>query len=322
MDTHSADNSIPWALIVSALQGDLTSDDRLRLEVWLAQSSANQQQFKRLEQIWREGIADYPRYLEADESRAWSEMQARLDSGPAPGIGRIVRWRWVAAAAAVLLVVAGTEWWRMSRDGMVRYETAAAEVRTMSLADGTTMVLQPRTRVEVAAEFNKGSRKVILLAGKAEFIVAHRQSQPFEVVMEGAGIRDIGTSFTAYTTTDSIGVTVSEGKVAFTDKITGETRELTAGGEVVQLMSAGRRGEIKTNDLRFDNARLSVVIAAVRERYGKTIGLADPAFGEKRLTLHLDRESFDDAVKVICASLNLESQADSNGYILKNHATR
>jgi transmembrane sensor len=205
---------------------------------------------------------------------------------------------------------------------MVRYETAAAEIRSVSLADGTTMLLQPRTRVQVAGGFNKGVRRVTLVDGKAAFTVVHEQSQPFEIVMDGASIRDIGTSFTISKTADSIEAVVVEGKVAFTNKITGETRELSAGAAVLLLTSAAHRGEMKENALQFDDARLSAVIAAMQERFGKKIGLADTALGEMRLTVHLDGESLDDAVKVICASLNLENEVDSNGYILKNRLTR
>jgi transmembrane sensor len=320
MDTYSTNNDLPWPLIVSAMQGELTSDDKLRLETWLMESPANRDQFERLERVWKEGVADYPRYLEADATRAWGEMQARLYPGAVPRIGR---WRWMAAAAAIVLLVGGVELWRVSRNGEdIRYQTAAGEQRLLTLADGTTVAMQPETSIRVTGEYNKSTRTVILLDGKAAFTVAHQLERPFEVVMDGASVRDIGTTFIVSKSADSIGVVVMEGKVAFINKITGEWRELAAGRAVLQLMSPGHRGEIKINDLRFDNARLSEVIAAVQERYGKKIELTDTSLGRKRLTIHLDRESFDDAVKVICASLNLESQADSNGYNLRNRASR
>jgi transmembrane sensor len=334
MDTNSTnnDNELPWPLIVAALQGELTSEDKLQLEAWLAESPANRAQFERLERVWKEGVADYPRYLEADATRAWSEVQARLDPGAAPRmrvvpragmVARMGRWRWAAVAAILLLLLGGAEIWQMARNGEgARYETAAAESRSILLADGTTVVLDPETRLQVTGGFNKSARAVILLGGKAAFVVTHHNEQPFEVVMDGASVGDIGTSFVVAKTTDSIGVIVTEGKVVFTNKVTGETRELGAGSSLVQLMSAGHQGEMQTGTLRFDNARLSEVIAAVQAKFGKKIGLADTALGNKRLTVHLDGESFDDAVKVICASLNLESQADSTGYTLKNHATR
>jgi transmembrane sensor len=316
-------NDLPWTLIVAALQGELTSEDRLQLEAWLAISPANRAQFERLEQVWKEGMADYPRYVEVDETRAWSEVQARLDPGAAPrtsvvplrnALPRMGRWRWAVAAALLLLVAGGAEIWQKARNGGgARYETAAGEQRSITLADGTTVAMEPETRIQVT-----GARTVVLLSGKAGFVVTHHNDKPFEVVMDGAGVRDIGTSFVVTRTADSIEVEVTEGKVAFTNKVTGETRELSAGGTVWMLMSGDHRGETQTAALRFDNARLAEVIAAVQQKFGKKIGLADKALADRRLTVHLDGESFDDAVKVICASLNLESQADSTGYILKN----
>ena len=310
-------------LIIAALQGELTSEDKLQLEAWLAISAANRAQFERLEQVWKEGVADYPRYLEVDETRAWSEVQARLDPGAAPRmrvvpragmVARIGRWRWAVAAAVLLLIVGGVEIWQRAPNGEgARYETAAGEQRSITLADGTTVAMEPQTKMLVS-----GTRMVLLLGGKAGFDVTHHNDKPFEVVMDGASIRDIGTNFVAFKTTDSIGVEVTDGKVAFTNRVTGETRELAAGGTLSMLMSPGHRGEMQTAELRFDNARLKSVITAMQTRFGKKIGLTDTALGNKRLTVHLDGETFDDAVRVICASLNLESQADSTGYILKN----
>lgn len=319
MQTQSPDNEFPWSLIVAALQGELTSEDKLQLEAWLMASPANRQHFERLERVWKEGVADYPRYSEADETRAWSEVQARLDPGAAPRIGR---WRWMAAAAVLVVLIGGAELWQKARNGGGTQYVTADRQEVLSLADQTKVILEPQSRIQVVAGYNKTTRTVVLLEGKASFAVTAHHDVPFEVVMDGASVRDIGTAFVAYNSADSIGVQVTEGKVAYTDKVTGEVRELGAGSSVVQYMAPDRRGEIKTNDLRFDNARLSEVIAAVEERFGKKIGLQDSALGKKRLTVHLDGESFDDAVKVICASLNLESQTDSNGYILKNRGSR
>ena len=323
-------NELPWPLIEAALQGDLTSEDKLLLDSWLMESPAHRETFERLEQVWKEGMVDYPSYLEADETRAWSEMQARLDSGSATpmgmldaegregGVVRTMVWRrWTVAAAILLVVVGGAELWRVSRNSAaVSYATVAGEQQTVALGDGTQIILEPETRVRVA--YSKTSRTVTLVDGKASFAVVHRRDQPFEVIMDGANIKDIGTNFTVSKTVDSIQITVTEGKIAYTNTISGESRELAAGSSLVQYMTQAHRGEIKTQDLRFDNAKLSDVVVVMSERYGKRITLAESSLGKKRLTVHLEGENVDDAIKVICASLNLESQADSNGYILKN----
>jgi transmembrane sensor len=328
------DNELPWPLIEAALQGELASEDKLLLDSWLLESPANREIFERLERVWKEGMADYPRYLEADETRAWSEMQARLDSGSVTpmgvvggdgretGVVRAITWRrWVVAASALLIIAAGAELWRNSTKAEEKsYATVPGEQQTVALGDGTQIILEPETRVRVA--YSKTSRTVTLVDGKASFAVVHRPDQPFEVDMDGASIKDIGTNFTVSKSADSIQITVTEGKVAFTNTISGESRKLAAGSGLVQYMTPAHRGEIKTQDLRFDNAKLSDVVVVMSERYSKRITLADSSLGKKRITVHLEGENVDDAIKVICASLNLESQADSNGYILRNRTTK
>jgi transmembrane sensor len=337
------DNELPWPLIEAALQGELTSEEKLQFESWLIQTPGNRELFERLELVWKEGVADYPSYLAADETRAWSEMQARLDLGAAPrtlakgrrgtdsrisadgqagkvrGIGF---WNWAAAAAAILLMLGGAELWLYSqKSGQVRYATDDRQ-GVVRLADSTLVLMAPHTKIQVEEGYNTTARKLVLLDGRAKFVVTHHADRPFEVVMNGARVKDIGTIFIAFETADSIGVQVEEGEVEYTSSVTGVSRELSAGDAIVQTMTPGHRGEIKTNELRFDNAKLSDVIAALQERFGRKIGLADSALGKKRLTVHLKDESFDDAVKVICGTLNLESQPDTNGYILKNRTTR
>ena len=327
MEKTNYDNELPWSLVTAAILGNLTSEEKLQLDSWLMESPANRAFYERLERTWKEGLADYPNYLAADETRAWSEMQARLDSGSATRTAmvrsiagaevRSISWRrWAVAAAVLLVVVGGAEFWRMSGKGPEQQYATTDLEQTVKLADNTLVVMEPQTRIRVAAH------KVTLLEGKASFAVVHDQDHPLEVVVDGARVKDIGTKFSVSRTPESIQVIVTEGKVVFTSTLTGKSHDVAAGNEIVQMMTEGHRGEIKMTDLRFNNARLSEVITAVQEEYGKKIVLADTSIGKKRLTVHLDGESFDDAVKIICGTLNLEYQADSNGYILKNRTTK
>ena len=122
---------------------------------------------------------------------------------------------------------------------------------------------------------------------------------------------------------------VSAGKVAFVKKETGESREISAGSSLCFYSTQHRFGEIKATEpanngadsLRFDNSPLSDVITALQRLSGKKILLSDTATAQKRLTVHLDRESFDNNLKIICASLNLEYVEKNGIYILKSRDT-
>jgi transmembrane sensor len=64
--------------------------------------------------------------------------------------------------------------------------------------------------------------------------------------------------------------------------------------------------------MRFNNAPLSDVIAALQEAFNKKITIMDTTLGRKRLTADLNGLSYGDAIKIVCASLNL-GYAEKNG---------
>lgn len=300
------EHEIPWSLIASALQGELSPEENDRFGEWLAASPANRALFERMQRVWKEGMTDYDLYRRANADRGWGALQGQI-AGPAP----VMRWRWAAAAAA-LIVAAGAAWWGLS--GGHREYTAAGVQQSLTLADGTTVVLQPRAHLRVA-----GDRKVILLDGEATFDVIHHADQPFVVDMDAASIMDVGTRFCVAKTPDSIEVRVTGGKIRFTQKETEETRTLTPGDTVCLYTGIRRKGQLVTKEpLRFDDAPLSAVIDALRARYGKDIRLTDTALAAKKLTVHLDGVTLAADLQVVCASLNLSSEPAGDGYVLKN----
>jgi len=331
MDSQSTYDDLPWELIVSALQGELSPDEDGRLAQWLASSSANREKYHRLQQVWKEDMADYVIYQDANEDEAWKALRGKMNARATaitPPFGRrtisIKRW---TAAAAILLLLAGAGWWYISgRETTIRYETAADQQKKIPLPDGSTVTLHPQTHIELTGSYNKTDRTVKLVSGEAYFDVSHQELRPFIVDMDAASVKDIGTSFTIEKTKDSIKVIVSGGKIAFIKKATGEVREISAGGSICLYTTTERQGEIRqTNDntdsLRFVNASLSEVIAVLQKHYGKKILLKDTAIAQKRLTVHFGGESFDDVVKIICFTLDLESVVENGAYVLKNKSS-
>jgi hypothetical protein len=59
-------NHLPWDLIVSSLQGELSSDQAGRFRRWLTESAANEEIYAALQRIWSERPADDPVYQEED----------------------------------------------------------------------------------------------------------------------------------------------------------------------------------------------------------------------------------------------------------------
>ncbi|HLZ87716.1 MAG TPA: FecR domain-containing protein [Puia sp.] len=360
MDPNATYDDLSWELIVLALQGELSPEDELRFHQWLASSAANREHYEGLARIWKEGVADYPFYEQANETQGWVALRQKMEAGQAgweeagkAGLGeaaqagrgeagqegreearvipvgagkRVIGMARRMAVAAVLLLMAGAGWWYLSgRGSATAYETAANEEKNIPLPDGSTVQLQPRTRIEVAAGYNKTDRTVVLIEGKARFDVSRQKQQPFMVDMDAAQVKDIGTSFTIEKTKDSIEVAVSEGRIAFIPKKAGAPREISAGGVVCLYTPAHGLGEIRetgsaagsADSLRFDNAPLSTVLSALEKVSGKKILLTDAQIAQKKLTIRLSGESLEDALRVICASFDLEYSVRNGVYILE-----
>jgi len=314
MDLQASYNEEQWELMLSALQGELSAEEKIVFDQWLAASPANRETYEQLERTWREGLADYLQYTGADESAAWDALQRRLgarrvEAGlpsparPMPGIGS-----WLAVAALVVLL-AGAGWYFFNEQSpVVAYKTGVGETRDLSLPDGTKVGLEPATRMEVAAGFDKGARTVRLVNGKAVFDVAHIAERPFRVETDGVRVEDIGTKFTMEKTADSVRVDVSSGKVAFVLIQTGETRQLGAGASLSVYIGA--------DSMRFNDTPLADILTTLERHSGRKIQLNDASFAGKRLTLNLNGESLENSLRIICASLNLEYTLKAGVYVL------
>ena len=124
---------------------------------------------------------------------------------------RSPRRRFLAVAASALMVaLAGGVWWQSARYPL--YSTDIGERRSITLADGSTVDLNARSKLRV--EFSKNERRVELLDGQALFQVAKDKSRPFIVASGEAAVRAVGTQFDVYRKDSGTTVTVLEGRVA------------------------------------------------------------------------------------------------------------
>ena len=115
-----------------------------------------------------------------------------------------------AASCAFVLVLAGTAWWKVER--FPSYSTDIGERRSITLADGSTVDLNARSRLRI--EFSKKERRVELDEGQALFQVSKDKNRPFIVSGGAATVRAVGTQFDVNRQASGTTVTVLEGRVA------------------------------------------------------------------------------------------------------------
>lgn len=132
------------------------------------------------------------------------------DARPASVTKRSSRRLLSVAAAALLACAVGLTYFVLRSSGQV-YETALGEQLTVSLADGSLVALNAKTRLQVSLEPQQ--RTLRLLAGQAMFTVAHDAKRPFIVYVDDVAVRAVGTKFDVRRAGDKAMVSVVEGRV-------------------------------------------------------------------------------------------------------------
>jgi transmembrane sensor len=99
----------------------------------------------------------------------------------------------LAIALAIVFVAFGARFALTELAPWAQYHTNLGKVLPITLADGTTVVLN--TDTEIRVRISDKRRNVELLRGEALFQVSHDPSRPFEVEVDGVRVKAIGTAF-------------------------------------------------------------------------------------------------------------------------------
>lgn len=321
-------NMIPWELIAGNLRKSLSPEDLQALDTWLGTSQANRDVYAEIVSLWERGIEGYSWYRQADPARDWAGLQQKIAARTAlPEKGRLIRpafyrtrlFRAVAAVVILTLGAAALRNWLGNRP--VVYESGSKANRELHLADGSLITLRPGSRIRLEKDFGEHNRTVYLDEGSAYFDVLHRQAWPFIVRLPAAQIVDIGTRFIVTRGIDSVLVSVLTGKVAFLGGSDSTRHEVGEGVELLFHPASGRFdnpvltgwvADSSRNRLRFVNRPLPEVIGMLQEISGRTILLKDTSLLHYRLTARLDGESFDNAIGIICGSLDIRSKTSND----------
>jgi transmembrane sensor len=331
----SPKNDLPWELITESLTGSLSAEGELQLQQWISSGPEKKEKYLRIKELWKPGMENYRFYQMANEEESWKALHAKMrKANPEQAETRVVQGRFnqrqifvrnLIAIAAVFIGFIGVGlWFILPQNHPVIYETAFNLQKRVYLVDGSVITLQPNTKIEVPAAYNKSGRKIIMDAGEAWFDVVHNPGKSFVVELGSTQIKDIGTSFTIRKELNSIDVSVSAGKIAFVKLSTRETKELKAGSAITFDVRRESFGNMRAVDsmkiveqlLDFENTPLSAVIVSIQKVYGKKIIIND-GIANKTFTGQLDGMPYISVLKVICESLGLEYSINDSLYILK-----
>ena len=126
-------------------------------------------------------------------------------------IGPWLKAAGVLAAAAGIAFAAWTLAPRAQPHSTVSFVTATGQHRTVDLTDGSTLLLNSGSEVDV--DYLAAERRVNLRRGEVHFTVAKNEARPFIVAAGAVRVRAVGTAFNVKRAPAAIEVVVTEGKV-------------------------------------------------------------------------------------------------------------
>ena len=195
------DEAASWILKLESDDG-FSHQDKERLFVWLDQSPAHREHFKRLAKTW--GDANILTELAVPLNSA---KQAKSTSFGVKSF---------ALAASLFLTICVSSFLVFNDSAPTQENktiaTAVGNQKSINLADGSSLKLNTNSKLRI--EYSEGFRDIHLLSGEAYFEVAKDSKRPFRVFAGKGRIRAIGTAFGVYLKeSNEVDVAVSEGRV-------------------------------------------------------------------------------------------------------------
>lgn len=259
-----------------------------------------------------------------------------------------IAWRW--AAAAMLLV--GITWfgWQNNQQGVdtstrmyqrlvAKSETPLQEITNTSsrnqlvmLSDGSSVLLQPNSRISYPKQFNRHAKREVYLVGEAFFEVAKNPEKPFFVYADNLITKVLGTSFTVRATgKNQVNVMVKTGKVSVFTRSDKERVEKQESKQLIGLvLTPNQRVQFNQEENRllrslvesptlldmpiqqamfaFSDTPVSKVFASLERAYGVEIVFDAEVMKNCYLTASLDDEPLFEKLNMICQTLDAQHE--------------
>ena len=285
---------------------------------WLLESNEHRRAFSRMTQVW--------------EQAGKIQMRARaVVSAPRRGRSRFSPWAATLAATLVLAVITAVYYWR--DNALI---TAVGQQQVRVLRDGTRVVLNTDTRIEV--NYDEHTRRVRLVRGEVWFDVSKRPTWPFLVSVGDQEIRALGTSFIVRHDNDQdLSVTLVDGRISVAP-IAGD-RE--APPQTPQVLIPGQRLVISRHHapavdrpelsrvtawergrVEFDETPLADAITEMNRYTTTRVIVSDTEVAQLRVGGVFRAGDSDEFVKIVTAAFGLRAERNGGDIVLSRSTTQ
>jgi len=316
--------------VVQLTSDDVSANDHVDFENWLAQNQEHQQQYTQAHALWASmenaqelidntfdsahaniiQIAEQPKVVIENNKVANKKVDSKS-------------LRVYAVAASIVMMAAlGILFFQnlspIPIDTTVSYATKIAEVRDIVLPDSTVVTLGARSTI--ITDFSQDLRQVTLTTGEAFFAVSENPKRPFIVLADNTHVRVVGTKFGVRYGVQEVKVAVQEGivdvkAIKLSKDAKAQTNRLTAGEEIISLAngttithkrSQQRIATWRKGRLVYADESLREVIADANRYHDGNITLATQKIGDLRVTASFRTDQIDQMIRSLAVALELD----------------
>ncbi len=299
------------SLIARVLAGEASEAERRRLDSWRRQCPSNEREYQEYVRTWRLAALDEA-YGPVPAPPQFSEIADRGDRRRGQSLQLIPKttrmldsWRWIAAAAmGVLIVAVGAVFLETIDERGTVFAAGPHQSRTVALDDGSIVRLAPSSRIVVSAD----NQRDVELVGRAFFAVVPDSSRPFVVHARAGEVLVLGTRFEVSAGDDSLRIVVVEGRV---DVNADGQQVAVSGGEVTYIARGSAPAAPRGSDvwklldwpeglLLFQATPLADVIREIESHFGIPMAIRDRTLATRSVTAWFENETFDEVATTVC----------------------
>ena len=253
--------------------------------------------------------------------------------------GDFRKWSYVAAAACLIPILFFITFQQVQQKGeksfsspiLAEVQTLTGETTEITLPDGTTVFMGPKSRLSYPEKFDRGTREVSL-EGEAFFDVTKNPEQPFIIHSGDVSTRVLGTSFKVEACSGSLlNVAVVTGKVEVSRQNKENEEKVLAvltPGKQVRYDSAAQTAEVnnftiqdvtqwKEGRLMFRGATFKDIMLSLERWYDVRITAENPQWEDKKIQLVVNGKApIADALETIRQTTGLNYRIKNNEIVM------
>jgi transmembrane sensor len=324
-------------LCIKAITGNINEVEKTVLASWLKKSSNNQKEFEQLKNVWN-GIANFEQVSIPNIDVEWDKLHDRIIN---QGVSSDNKTKWyefipellfkplykpaIASLVLIILLLVYIIQLKDEHFPIVSVSTKAGEKKTITLSDGSSVLLNYSSKIEYPKEFSE--TREVKLDGEAFFSVTKNAKQ-FRVKTANAVVSVLGTKFTIKSLGTKTDVFVKEGKVNLkqlssnlkgVNLSTGQKSFVIANmlPSAPEIVDSGEELTWLNNVLTFNHTSLYEIKSELERLYGIPILIQTEEIGKLTLTGSFKVETkIDSVLDMICLALDLKYEKLQHEYTI------